>query len=175
MLRREAFPLSSLPLLMTSDDPNLNMPCQVIRQLRQLHQYDQNFPLTALEKMNEFLDDPDIMAHPERHADLIHEIKVEAVLATENSPYAEVRANVDPTDDPTLPSFTIRTWVIGIIFSGLGAFVNQLFNPRQPSVYIPSNVAQLLACKFFFSTFPSAHISGRRTSSRARQHHWLTQ
>ena len=131
-------------------------PGQIIRQLRKLHMYDQNFPVTALEKMNDFLDDPDILAHPERHAELIHEIKVEAILSTENSPYAEVRANVDPIDDPSMPSFTIRTWIIGIIFSGLGAFVNQLFNPRQPSVYIPANVAQLLACE----SASSARITG---------------
>jgi hypothetical protein len=94
-----------------------------------MHRHDQNFPETALEKMQEFVDNPDIAQHPEKHHDLIHEMKLEAVLATENSPYAEVRACVDATDDPTLPVFTLRVWVIGIVFSGAGAFVNQLFSP----------------------------------------------
>jgi len=75
-------------------------------------------------------------------------MKLEAVLATENSPYVEVRANVDATDDPLMPSFTFRVWVIGVVFSGAGAFINQLFSIRQPAVQIPANVAQLLACEF---------------------------
>jgi hypothetical protein len=45
-----------------------------------------------------------------------------------------------------MPVLTIRVWVIGILFSAAGAFVNQLFSIRQPMVYITANVAQLLAC-----------------------------
>jgi hypothetical protein len=117
-----------------------------MRQVRSLHTHDQNFPASALQKINRFLDDPEILANPGKHQDIITEMKIEALLVTENSPYAEVRAVVDNWDDVTMPVLTIRVWVIGILFSAAGAFVNQLFSIRQPMVYITANVAQLLAC-----------------------------
>ncbi len=72
-------------------------------------------------------------------------MKVEAALITNNSPYAEVRAVVSNTDDVTLPCSTLRAWVIGMTFSVLLAFVNQLFSIRQPNILVTSNVAQLLS------------------------------
>ena len=72
-------------------------------------------------------------------------MKLEAALITNNSPYAEVRAVVDNHDDPSTPVSTIRAWTIGLFFSVILAFVNQLFSIRQPSINIDSNVAQLLA------------------------------
>lgn len=87
----------------------------------------------------------DVFAAPEHHGDLIYEMKLEAALITNNSPYAEVRSVVDNHDDPSMPSSTIRVWVIGLVFSAVMAFVNQLFSIRQPSIGLSSNVAQLLA------------------------------
>lgn len=77
--------------------------------------------------------------------ELIQEMKTEAALITGNSPYAEVRAVVDNTDDPTTPSSTIRAWVIGLVFVCILAFVNQMFWIRQPGITIMANVAQLLS------------------------------
>ena len=53
-------------------------------------------------------------------------MKIEAALIQSNSPYAEVRAVVDNTDDPSTPCSTIRSWTIGILFSVVLAFVNQV-------------------------------------------------
>ena len=125
-----------------------------------LHEHDQNFPQTVLERINEFLRNKDtILESPHKHEEIVHEMKLEALLVTENSPYAEVRAVVEVTDDPDMPSFTFRTWFIGIIFCGIGAVVNQLFVLRQPPITITSEVAQLLACK-----------SGAVSSQRVRAH-----
>jgi hypothetical protein len=74
-------------------------------------------------------------------------MKLEALLVTENSPYAEVRAVVENTDDVDMPSSTFRVWFIGIIFVFIGSFINQLFTIRQPAIQVTSNVAQLLACE----------------------------
>nr|XP_031859239.1 OPT family small oligopeptide transporter [Kwoniella shandongensis]KAA5526311.1 OPT family small oligopeptide transporter [Kwoniella shandongensis] len=117
----------------------------IMTQVYTMHKHDQNFNTDALDKMKEFFDNPEVFSNPDAHAKLITEMKLQALLVTENSPYAEVRANVDNTDDPSMPSFTFRVWVIGVIFSGIGAFVNELFSIRNPSVYITANVAQLLA------------------------------
>jgi hypothetical protein len=79
---------------------------------------------------------------------LIDEMKLEAALITVNSPYAEVRAVVDNTDDPAILSSTIRAWIIGCFFSLVLAACNQLFSIRQPAITVQSNVAQLLAYPF---------------------------
>lgn len=83
--------------------------------------------------------------NPDKHEELINDMKIEAALITNNSPYAEVRAVVDNHDDPTLPVSTIRTWVIGVFLSVTCAFVNIFFGIRQPQIHITSNVPQLLA------------------------------
>jgi hypothetical protein len=44
-----------------------------------------------------------------------------------NSPYAEVRASVSNTDDPSLPVETFRAWFIGLFFGGLFGAANQVF------------------------------------------------
>ncbi|BEJ16419.1 hypothetical protein CspHIS471_0510240 [Cutaneotrichosporon sp. HIS471] len=121
----------------------------IIAKLYKIHQHDQNFPRTALDRMQEFLARPEHetqeLAKANSHDELLKEMKLEAVLATDNSPYLEVRANVDPTDDPTLPSLTFRVLILGTLLSGLGSFVDTLFANRLPSVFISANVAQLIA------------------------------
>lgn len=121
---------------------------QIIRRIREIYADDPNFRGPALTRIDEFLDNPDVIDRPEKNIDIIHEMKMEAILATENSPYAEVRSCVEPTDDPTLPVLTIRVWVIGCIFAGAGSFIDAFFLMRNPPVYIGANVAQLLACKW---------------------------
>lgn len=85
---------------------------------------------------------------PENHEELIYEVKLEAALITNNSPYSEVRSVVDNHDDPNMPSSTIRVWIIGLIFSAILASINQLFSIRMPPIAVASNVAQLLAYPF---------------------------
>jgi OPT family small oligopeptide transporter len=89
-------------------------------------------------------------------------MKIEAALITNNSPYAEVRAVVDNTDEPNMPVSTIRSWTIGVLFSVILAFINQLFDIRQPRISIDSNVAQLLAFplgKAWEKLMPNARIN----------------
>lgn len=112
-----------------------------------MHRYDHNFPRAALDRMEEFVNDPDVLANPDKHVELIREVKLECILSLENSPYLEVRANVDPTDDPTMPCFTVRVWIIGSIFCAAGSFIDTLFGYRNPPVYVSANVGQLLACE----------------------------
>ena len=119
-----------------------------------LHRHDPNFPSHVLENMESFLFTPDVQAKPHEYAELVREMKLEAVLVTENSPYAEVRAVVSNVDDPTMPSFTLRVWLIGIILVVAGAFINQLFAVRQPSIRVSSEVAQLVACEYPPSIIP---------------------
>jgi OPT family small oligopeptide transporter len=127
-----------------------------------IHDNDPNFPHAVLEKIKEFLGNEAIFENPEKYAELIYEMKLEAALITNNSPYSEVRAVVDNHDDPTTPCSTIRAWVIGIGFSVILGFINQLFSIRQPNITVLSNVAQLLAypiAKFMEKTLPDVGIT----------------
>ncbi|RDW75850.1 putative opt oligopeptide transporter [Coleophoma crateriformis] len=116
----------------------------IMTQVLQIHEQDPNFPLTIIQRIQEFLANENIFESPEKHADLIQEMKIEAALITNNSPYAEVRAVVDNTDDVNMPSATIRAWLIGLCFVAVLAFINQLFSIRQPGITVAANVAQLL-------------------------------
>lgn len=91
------------------------------------------------------LGDEIIFAHPEQNPARVSEMKVEAALVTHNSPYAEVRGVASNKDDPSLPQLTFRVWVLGLFFTVLRAFVNQLFSVRSPPIGIPIIVTQVLS------------------------------
>ncbi|KAI9744196.1 MAG: hypothetical protein M1818_002348 [Claussenomyces sp. TS43310] len=77
-------------------------------------------------------------------AAIVQDGKVEDFEA-DTSPYPEVRAVVPDMDDQAIPVNTLRMWIIGIIFTMIGAGVNQFFSLRYPSVHIVGLVAELLA------------------------------
>lgn len=60
------------------------------------------------------------------------------------SPYPEVRAVTDPFDDQDQTTLTWRVYVIGTIWVGVSAFVNQFFSVRQPAISLSGSVCQLL-------------------------------
>lgn len=133
-----------------------------MQQVLKIHEMDPNFPFTIIEKIKEFLNNGDVFERPNKHAELIYEMKTEAALITNNSPYAEVRAVVNNTDDVNIPSSTIRAWVIGLLFVVALAFINQLFSIRQPAITVAANVAQLLcypAGKFLEKVLPDVGIT----------------
>ncbi|KAL2158912.1 hypothetical protein VTH06DRAFT_2942 [Thermothelomyces fergusii] len=63
----------------------------------------------------------------------------------DNSPYAQVRASVSPTDDTSLSISTPRMWALSILFSVLGSSTNLFFSLRYPSVAITPVIALLMA------------------------------
>ncbi|KAI0374504.1 OPT oligopeptide transporter [Pilatotrama ljubarskyi] len=73
----------------------------------------------------------------------LREAKVQE-FSTE-SPYAEVRAAVPNTDDPSIPVNTFRVWFLGIIISVVLSGLNHFFLGRYPSVAISALIAQLVA------------------------------
>ncbi|KAE9403059.1 OPT oligopeptide transporter [Gymnopus androsaceus JB14] len=63
----------------------------------------------------------------------------------DESPYPEVRSAVSNTDDPDMPTSSVRTWIIGLAFAIIIPGLNQFFFFRFPSVSIGTLVAQLLS------------------------------
>lgn len=124
---------------------SLNEVRDIMVRVHRIHEKDPNFPLAVIQKIKAFLDNETVFTNPEDHPNLVQEMKLEAALITNNSPYAEVRAVVANKDDTRIPCSTIRSWAIGLFFSFILAFTNQLFDIRQPAIRIMSNVAQLLA------------------------------
>jgi len=62
----------------------------------------------------------------------------------DDSPYAQVRASVRPTDDVSLSINTPRMWTFSILFAILGSSTNLFFSLRYPSVSITPIIALLL-------------------------------
>ncbi|KAK4122087.1 OPT-domain-containing protein [Parathielavia appendiculata] len=94
------------------------------------------------------INNEDVFNDPEKHEHLIAEIKIQAALIINNSPYAEVRSVVDNHNDPSMPVSTIRAWAMGILFACCVSFVNAFFDVRLPYIYVIATVPQLLAYPF---------------------------
>ncbi|KAL8046262.1 hypothetical protein ABFX02_08G166300 [Erythranthe guttata] len=84
-------------------------------------------------------------------------------------PIEQVRLTVPPTDDPTMPALTFRTWTLGLTSCVMLAFVNQFFGYRQNSLYISSVTAQIVTLplgKFMARVLPEKKfaVAGRSFS-----------
>ncbi|KAI1874910.1 uncharacterized protein JN550_002339 [Neoarthrinium moseri] len=129
----------------TAESMTLEGVKALVENVYKIHSRDPNFPHSVLMKIEEFLSTEGLFENPEKHEELIWEMKLEAALVTNNSPYAEVRGVVENHDDTSQPSSTVRAWAIGIFFSVALSAINQLFSVRNPPISVTSNVAQLLA------------------------------
>lgn len=72
------------------------------------------------------------------------QVRMEAALIAFYSPYPEVRSVTDCFDDPSMYCETPRVYILGLIWSAIGTFINQFFANRQPGITLPSSVVQLL-------------------------------
>ncbi|XP_021908185.1 oligopeptide transporter 7-like [Carica papaya] len=77
----------------------------------------------------------------------------------ENSPVEQVALTVQTTDDPSLPSLTFRTWVLGSLACVLLSFVNQFFWYRREPLSITSIAAQI-------AVVPLGHLMASLVSAR---------
>ncbi|PIM98023.1 Sexual differentiation process protein ISP4 [Handroanthus impetiginosus] len=92
---------------------------------------------------------------PEKpHANL----EIEDVDDENYCPVEQVRLTVPPTDDPSLPALTFRTWFLGLLSCVMLAFVNQFFGYRQNSIYISAVTVQIVTLpigKFMARVLPT--------------------
>lgn len=143
--------------------PHVTNIYQLMTRIYKLHRKDPNFSIDTLREIEAFLGmrpaslcsshgvlissagNDDIFDYPEAHEEIISEMKIQAALFRNNSPYPEVRSVVDNHDDPTMPVSTVRAWIIGVCLSVSCAFINVFFGIRQPAISVSANVPQLLA------------------------------
>lgn len=138
-----------------------------LRELYAEHELDYNFPQDLLARAKEALDNENADPNTENTRRLLWEFHTQTQLAENDSPYPEVRAVVDPVDDPSLPVNTFRVWVLGTFFVILGTGVDQFFSLRYPGIWVYSYLAQFLAypCGVFMAkVLPTARIPLGRLS-----------
>ncbi|KAK9375209.1 OPT oligopeptide transporter protein-domain-containing protein [Lipomyces chichibuensis] len=136
----------------------------ILREALDYHDDDLNFPTETFEKIKLLLQGQEASQMDADTYEL--DLKLEATLMKYHSPYPEVRAICDPTDDPTLPAETIRAYFLGILWVAVGGFINEFFSLRQPSLSLQSAVLQILLypCgKFLQYTLPDWGFTFRGT------------
>ncbi|XP_021818053.1 oligopeptide transporter 1-like [Prunus avium] len=80
----------------------------------------------------------------------------------DDNPIEQVRLTVPITDDPSEPTITFRTWVLGLLSCTTLAFVNQFFGYRQNQLFISSVSAQILVLplgKLMAAVLPTTQFS----------------
>ncbi|KAH0457547.1 hypothetical protein IEQ34_012862 [Dendrobium chrysotoxum] len=83
------------------------------------------------------------------------------LLERNDHPIEEVRLTVDPSDNPSLPVLTIRTWLLGVTSCILLSFVNMFFAYRTNPLAIGSICAQIITLpigRFLANTLPKKDI-----------------
>ncbi|KAF7554266.1 hypothetical protein G7Z17_g3043 [Cylindrodendrum hubeiense] len=106
-----------------------------LKKFQKLHKWDPFLDVQKLDDVDKVLETGDIEK----------EAAVEATLLVEDSPYPEVRASVNPTDDPDMPINTIRAWTIGALMCTIVAACNILLGLRYSPITITSTVVQLVS------------------------------
>lgn len=133
----------------SSSSASINNSNDIISALEKLieeHELDQNFPQDLLTRAREHLHKRDGgVVDLEEAKTLIDDYEEHKELQNNNSAYAEVRAVVDTTDDPTLPVATFRVLSMGTVFCILGSAMQQFFSLRMPNITISTYVVQLLS------------------------------
>ncbi|KAK9366130.1 OPT oligopeptide transporter protein-domain-containing protein [Lipomyces kononenkoae] len=114
----------------------------VLEEAVEYHTDDPNFPSQTMAKIKLLLKGEE--AYGTDHESYVLDLLLEATLIKFHSPYPEVRAICDPTDDVTIPVETIRAYFLGILWVAIGSYINELFSFRQPSLKLQSTAMQIL-------------------------------
>lgn len=121
----------------------------VLREALVEHIDDVNFPRDDYELIRRLvamipLDSAPPETSTEKILDWDYEVRLEAALIKYHSPYPEIRAITDPTDDPDVAAATIRAYTIGLFWTLIGSIVNNVFVHRLPAIRLSSHTVQLL-------------------------------
>lgn len=115
---------------------------EILQEAIEYHDEDVNFPFDVMDKIKLIVQGPE--AYGEDMSTYEREAKIEAVFIHWYSPYPEVRAVTDPTDDTEIPCDTLRAYFLGFFWSIIGTGVNTFFVPRQPNISLSSGILQIL-------------------------------
>lgn len=117
------------------------------------HRGDINFPSSDYQLIQQLIaqipEDLDSDSKLKQKSSLSHawwsaQVKLEAALIAFHSPYPEVRAVVDPYDDPSVPVETLRVYAIALFWTLVGSVINNFFVHRLPGISLSTSTVQLL-------------------------------
>nr|GMD16718.1 oligopeptide transporter 4-like [Ipomoea batatas] len=113
------------------------------------------------------------MGSEEMEAPKIYE---EDINEDELSPVEEVRLTVPNTDDPTLPIWTFRMWVLGLFSCVLLSFLNQFFSYRKEPLIVTQITALVAALPIgrFMAGFGAREFSLNPGPFNMKEHELIT-
>lgn len=134
------------------DDLGIDEALRILREVLVEHAGDVNFPTldySLIERLVATIPlEEQTKSEPFEPNDTLSfweiQVKLEAVLIAFHSPYPEVRAIVDPIDDPSMPAETLRVYVIAIFWTVIGSTINNFFIHRIPQISLSTGTVQLL-------------------------------
>lgn len=114
---------------------------QILSDMLEYHKYDYNFGDDTRTRFWNLISGPADGQTPDEWET---ELKTETAVCKFFSPYPEVRAITDATDDEDMPCETLRAVFLGLVWAVISQFTNSLFNSRYPQIVLSSAVAQIL-------------------------------
>lgn len=125
----------------------------ILQKTIEEHDDDPNFPEYTKEYLKQLITKQGFTSSEENYS---FSLRLEASLIHFHSPYPEVRAITDPTDNPDEPAETWRVYLLGITWVIIGSGVNQFFEPRMPPISVPMPLLQFLVypCGKFLERLP---------------------
>lgn len=114
---------------------------QILTDMLEYHKYDYNFSDNNRAHFQRLIEGP---SPDQSHEEWETELKTETAVNKFFSPYPEVRAITNPTDDETMSCETPRAYFLGLMWAVVSQFTNSLFNSRYPNISLTSAVAQIL-------------------------------
>lgn len=166
LFRRLGVPEVTLPINVSDLSPNtqylahkiddlpIDEALRILREVLVEHAGDVNFPISDYNLVERLVATIPVGEHPkaepsdsESNDDYYFwaiQVKLEAVLIAFHSPYPEVRAIVDPIDDPLIPAETFRVYVIALFWTIIGSTINNFFIHRMPQISLSTGTVQLL-------------------------------
>lgn len=128
---------------------------------------DENIPHDQYEEWKRLVDLEDLDSKEGIDEYDSFDIRAFASAIKFHSPYQEVRAVVDPEDDPTIPVETFRAYFLAIIWSVIGSGFNEFFSHRVVSISLNTPIIQMflyICGKAWAKTIPcwTITIRGRK-------------
>lgn len=116
---------------------------QVLKDAIVYYEDDENLPHDQYEEWKRLaeLESPDWKEQLDEYDSF--NIRAFASAIKFHSPYQEVRAVVDPSDDPTVPVETFRAYFLAIVWSIVGSGFNEFFSHRVVTITLGTPVIQM--------------------------------
>ncbi|KAG0654774.1 hypothetical protein C6P45_003279 [Maudiozyma exigua] len=150
-------------ILSCTDRLTLKEAVEVLKEAVSDHAEDENIPYHQFEDWKRLSTINDLVTN---ELDVFL-CKAYAAMMKFSSPYLEVRAVIDTTDDPSIPVETFRAYFLAIVWSIVGSGFNEFFSHRLITISVSTSVIQIVLnfCGTFWADYLPCwgfNIRGRR-------------